>query len=1081
LTETDRDDALNDLVTALNAAAGETRWAFAPTPPPAELPEVAEQDVIRNAFIYDPATVELVGESDVLTGSAAFANAREPLAQAFKASGGADEDAFGVIVNHFKSKGSGVDDGTGQGNANPDRIAQAEGLSAFADEFALSRGTEAVFLTGDFNSYSKEDPMQVLYADGYTKLESDTAGETSYSFSGLSGSLDHVLANPAALGLVTGVDIWETNANESVAFQYSRFNYNITQFFEGDNPFAASDHNPEIVGLDVADVVAIEEIQILGTNDFHGRIQNNSSNGEAGAAVLAGAVKQLRAQNPSTVFAAAGDLIGASTFESFIAQDKPTIDALNEAGLEVSAVGNHEFDQGYDDLVNRVMAPYDETTNPYGGAEWEYLGANVRFRDGGGPALPESWIQDFGDVEVGFVGAVTEHLDELVSPAGIEDIEVTSVVAAANTTADELRADGADIVVLLVHEGATTTSLASATDPTSDFGQIVLGVDEDIDAIVSGHTHLAYNHAIPVQQWIDEGRPVTTRPVVSAGQYGTNLNQLLYDVDTTTGQLLGVEQNILALKTGQTANYPSDPATAQIVADAVAEAAVLGAEPLGEIGGPFNRAKLANGTTENRGGESTLGNLVAEVQRWATASATTGSAQIAFMNPGGLRADLVGTVADGYPETVTFKQAANVQPFANTLVNMDLTGAQVKQALEQQWQPAGSSRPFLRLGISEGFTYTYDPNAAAGSRITDMWLDGEDIDPAATYSVTVNSFLASGGDNFGVFNAGTGKQDTGQTDLEAMVDYMDANSPVPVDYTQRSVGVSFPAGAPDEYPQGGEVSFNLSSLAFSTAPDLKDANVEVSLDGTSLGTFPVDNTIGTAVFDEYGTAAVTVTLPQNTPPGEVVLTVTGTTTGTETMVPITVSAPEPVPSSVTATAADMVYGTDGEVVATVTPAAATGEVEVFDGETSLGSAPVTAGVASITIDGTALEIGSHVLDVRYSGGPGFEPSETTVQIDVAKATPTMTISRSPAEVAVRSGKVTLTVDVSAEGYQPGGVVGAYVTGNLVGLGTVSPEGVAEFEVGPFRKRGTVTIDIVYFGDEHTLGAEGTTTVTVVKK
>lgn len=165
-----------------------------------------------------------------------------------------------------------------------------------------------------------------------------------------------------------------------------------------------------------------------------------------------------------------------------------------------------------------------------------------------------------------------------------------------------------------------------------------------------------------------------------------------------------------------------------------------------------------------------------------------------------------------------------------------------------------------RLGISEGFTYTYDPNAAAGSRITDMWLDGEDIDPAATYSVTVNSFLASGGDNFGVFNAGAGKQDTGQTDLEAMVDYMDANSPVPVDYTQRSVGVSFPAGAPDEYPQGGDVSFNLSSLAFSTPLDLKDATVEVSLDGTSLGTFPVDNTIGTAVFDEYGTAAVTVTL-----------------------------------------------------------------------------------------------------------------------------------------------------------------------------------------------------------------------------
>ena len=191
-------------------------------------------------------------------------------------------------------------------------------------------------------------------------MESDQASDTSYSFSGLSGSIDHVLANASADATVTGADIWETNANESPAFQYSRFNYNVTDLFEGNNPFASSDHNSEIVGINTD----VEEIQILGINDFHGRIANNTAGDEAGAAVLAGAVKQMRAQNPDTVFAAAGDLIGASTFESFIQKDKPTIDALNEAGLEVSAVGNHEFDQGYDDLVNRVMAPYDATTNP---------------------------------------------------------------------------------------------------------------------------------------------------------------------------------------------------------------------------------------------------------------------------------------------------------------------------------------------------------------------------------------------------------------------------------------------------------------------------------------------------------------------------------------------------------------------------------------------------------------------------------------------------------------------------------------------------------------------------------------------
>ncbi len=205
-----------------------------------------------------------------------------------------------------------------------------------------------------------EDPVQVLTDGGYTQLESTTTpGEESYNFAGLNGSLDHVFANPVAEAMVTGVDIWNINGDESVYQEYSRYNYNVTDLYNT-TPFRASDHNPEIVGINLDDAPGGPvDIQILATNDFHGRIQNDTGSASAGAAVLAGAVKQLRAANPNTVFAAAGDLIGASTFESFIAKDKPTIDALNEAGLEVSAVGNHEFDQGYDDLVNRVMAPYD--------------------------------------------------------------------------------------------------------------------------------------------------------------------------------------------------------------------------------------------------------------------------------------------------------------------------------------------------------------------------------------------------------------------------------------------------------------------------------------------------------------------------------------------------------------------------------------------------------------------------------------------------------------------------------------------------------------------------------------------------
>ncbi|WP_395659761.1 ExeM/NucH family extracellular endonuclease [Nocardioides sp.] len=254
LGEADRDDALASLVDALNADAGAGTWAFVPSPPSADLPPTAEQDVIRTAFIYRPSSVVPVGASQVLVGSAAFANAREPLAQAFKGVGLPDSEAFAVVVNHFKSKGSGTPDPDGQGNANADRVAQAEALWPFAQDFAASRGTDKVFLTGDFNSYTQEDPLQVLYSHGYTNLESTTSpGESTYSFDGLSGSLDHVLANPAAQEMVTGVDVWQINAEESVAFEYSRDNYNATDFYQP-NQFRASDHDPEIVGLDLPEV-----------------------------------------------------------------------------------------------------------------------------------------------------------------------------------------------------------------------------------------------------------------------------------------------------------------------------------------------------------------------------------------------------------------------------------------------------------------------------------------------------------------------------------------------------------------------------------------------------------------------------------------------------------------------------------------------------------------------------------------------------------------------------------------------------------------------------------------------------------
>jgi 5'-nucleotidase len=246
----DRDSALRTLVGALNAAAGRTTWAFVPSP--ADVPE--GEDVIRTAFIYQPSVVQTVGPSRILIGAPAFDNAREPLAQAFRPVGAQSSSTFAVIVNHFKSKGSGTlpqddDQGDGQGASNYSRALQAHALVAFADEFKKSVGTNTVFLTGDFNSYNEEDPVKIIEDAGYVNVPRELTDKETYQFDGQVGSLDHVFASKVGFAKVTGADIWNINAYESLAREYSRYNYNVTDFYRPD-PYRASDHDPEIVGFD---------------------------------------------------------------------------------------------------------------------------------------------------------------------------------------------------------------------------------------------------------------------------------------------------------------------------------------------------------------------------------------------------------------------------------------------------------------------------------------------------------------------------------------------------------------------------------------------------------------------------------------------------------------------------------------------------------------------------------------------------------------------------------------------------------------------------------------------------------------
>ncbi|MDD7928697.1 choice-of-anchor I family protein [Microbacterium thalli] len=512
--------------------------------------------------------------------------------------------------------------------------------------------------------------------------------------------------------------------------------------------------------------VAQPDIRVLTINDFHGRLVQETS-GVAGAAVLAGAVDTFRQQNPNTLLVSAGDNIGASAFESFIDQDTPTIDALKTAGLDVSAVGNHEFDRGFDDLTGRVIPRFEGDTDAGAFSDFA-LGANV-FRKGTDEhALKPYTIKDVDGTQIAFVGTVTEQTAGMVSPQGIAGIEFRDQVASANDAAADAVADGADIVVLLAHEGSAGSDCAAIATEAGDFGDLVRGASSNIDAIVSAHTHQKY------------ACEIGGRPVLQAHQYGTTLGSL--DIELTdAGELESITPSTVSLydaTIGQYIAYP-DTETAQVVANAVRVADEKGRVQVGSITADILRGKTASGS-EDRGVHSTLGNTVADVYLWATSQnpAYGGrDAQVAFMNPGGLRADLLFGDDNG---AVSYREVANVQPFANTLVTLELTPAQIKQVLEEQWQPAGASRPKLAMGVSKGFTFEYDPDGK-GSHIRSMQLNGEQLaldDTTTKIRVVTNSFLAGGGDNFGTFAKGTGTADSGQVDLQATVEFFAAVGPV---------------------------------------------------------------------------------------------------------------------------------------------------------------------------------------------------------------------------------------------------------------------------------------------------------------
>jgi 5'-nucleotidase len=527
------------------------------------------------------------------------------------------------------------------------------------------------------------------------------------------------------------------------------------------------------------------DLQILGFNDYHGHVEATSSGTVDGAAAgggeyLSAKLNELRVGQKYSLTAAAGDLIGGSPAFSGLFHDEPSVESLNAMELDVSGVGNHEFDEGVAELLrmqNGGCHPVDGCYfegDPYAGADFDWLSANVVDEHGDTP-LPAYTIKRVKNVKVAFIGMTLEATDTLVAAAGIQGYEFLDEAETANALVPILKRKGVNAIIVLLHEGASQTPAPGDINACEGITGPVLAIndalDPEIDAMITGHTHLPYNCTLSDSA----GEPRLVTSAYSFGRVVTEMNLVLdrrtrdIDRDLSTATNHVVEQAALT----------PDPAITAVIEKWAPLAAEAGDTPLGTITANITRGGIPTGS--DRGVESAAGNLVADAQAWSTSAA---GADLALMNPGGVRSDLTyldsGGEGDG---VVTYGEAFTFQPFGNTLLTFPMTGAQIVSVLEEQCQPLGSSRPFLHLGVSEGFTYDLATTIVAGGctsvTISNVVLDGVALNPTATYQVTANSFLADGGDNFTTFaTVDPSLRLDGGNDLEALANYLAAFSPV---------------------------------------------------------------------------------------------------------------------------------------------------------------------------------------------------------------------------------------------------------------------------------------------------------------
>ncbi|MBK8630432.1 MAG: bifunctional metallophosphatase/5'-nucleotidase [Sphingomonadales bacterium] len=541
---------------------------------------------------------------------------------------------------------------------------------------------------------------------------------------------------------------------------------------------------------------ALVAVKLIAFNDFHGNLSPPRISIEAtdasgapvrvaagGVAYLASAIDNLRAQNPNHAVVSAGDMIGATPINSALFLDEPTILAMNMIGVDFNAAGNHEFDKGRAELL-RIQgggcAQYTRlepcrVDKPYPGAAFPILTANT-ITETGLPLLAPTGLKSFGKgknrVTIGFIGLTLTGTPNLVSPSGVAGLTFADEAATANALIPALKAEGADAIVVLIHQGLYTAvgyNDKSCGGMSGDLMAVLDKLDPAVDVVISGHTHVSY---VCDYAKVNPARPFL---VTSAGKNGMFLSDIRLTLDPVAGRVLAKSADNLVVQSeafqglrGPVAlrdDFPKFSPRADLAALVARYDAAAKQEATRIVG----RMSGAATTAKSPSRESLLGNLIADSQLAATAAADKGGAQIALMNPDGLRVDIVPG-ADG---TVTFGSLFAAQPFSNAVMVKTMTTAQIRAVLEQQFNDPQWTRI---LSPSQGFRFSYDMSKPEGQRILAMSLNGMPLAEDGRYRVAMNSFLASGGDKFSVFKDGT-EAVTGPLDIDALIGWLSGDAP----------------------------------------------------------------------------------------------------------------------------------------------------------------------------------------------------------------------------------------------------------------------------------------------------------------